>query len=197
MGPEAPIVVATVYDPSDGSGDAGRLGLPPWPEALELLAELNRALRALAEDHQALVAEVHARFLGHGLAAGDPAQPAACPPDRGLWYCGLIEPNAWGPARSGPASGKRCAGRAARDHDGLAQRNNARAGATLELRIHRPGDPPTDGVTPRRRTGVAPTDSLRAHAFDNATDSAGITIRPCTGLGIATPGGKSGGISWA
>jgi hypothetical protein len=26
MGPEAPIVVATVYDPSDGSGDAGRAG---------------------------------------------------------------------------------------------------------------------------------------------------------------------------
>ena len=42
MGPVAPIVVTTVYDPSDGSGDAGRLGLPPWPEALALLAELNR-----------------------------------------------------------------------------------------------------------------------------------------------------------
>ncbi len=77
MAPGAPIVVATVYDPSDGSGDAGRLGLPPWPEALDLLAELNRALRALAKDHQALVADVHARFLGHGLAAGDPTQPAA------------------------------------------------------------------------------------------------------------------------
>jgi lysophospholipase L1-like esterase len=96
MGWDAPILVATVYDPSDGSGDAGRLGLPPWPEALELLAELNRALRALAEDHQALVADVHARFLGHGLAAGDPTQPAAQPPDRDLWYCDLIEPNAWG-----------------------------------------------------------------------------------------------------
>jgi lysophospholipase L1-like esterase len=96
MGPQAPILVATVYDPSDGSGDAGRLGLLAWPEALELLAELNRALRALAEDHQALVAEVHARFLGHGLAAGNPTQPAARPPDRDLWYCGLIEPNAWG-----------------------------------------------------------------------------------------------------
>jgi lysophospholipase L1-like esterase len=96
MGPEAPILVATVYDPSDGSGDAGRLGLPPWPEALALLAELNRALWALAEEHRALVADVHARFLGHGLAAGDPTQPAARPPDRGLWYCGLIEPNAWG-----------------------------------------------------------------------------------------------------
>jgi lysophospholipase L1-like esterase len=96
MGSQAPIVVATVYDPSDGSGDAGRLGLPPWPEALALLTELNRALRALAEDYQALVADVHARFLGHGLAAGDPAQPAARPLDRGLWYCRLIEPNAWG-----------------------------------------------------------------------------------------------------
>jgi hypothetical protein len=96
MGPEAPILVATVYDPSDSSGDTGRLGLPPWPEALELLGELNRALRALAEEHRSLVAEVHARFLGHGLAAGDPTQPAARPPDRGLWYCGLIEPNAWG-----------------------------------------------------------------------------------------------------
>jgi len=96
MGPEAPIVIATVYDPSDGSGDTGRLGLPPWPEALELLAGLNRALRTLAEDHRALVADVHARFLGHGLAAGDPTQLAARPPDRGLWYCGLIEPNAWG-----------------------------------------------------------------------------------------------------
>jgi len=96
MGPDAPIVVATVYDPSDGSGDAGRLGLPPWPEALERLAELNQALRALAAAHRALVADVHARFLGHGLAAGDPTQLAARPPDRGLWYCGVIEPNAWG-----------------------------------------------------------------------------------------------------
>ena len=96
MGPQAPILVATVYDPSDGSGDAGRLGVPPWPEVLELLAELNRVLRALATEHRALVADVHARFLGHGLAAGDPTQPAARPPDRGLWYCGLIEPNAWG-----------------------------------------------------------------------------------------------------
>jgi hypothetical protein len=57
----------------------GRLGLPSWREALEVLAELNRVLWALAEDHRALVADVHARFLGHGLAAGDPTQPAAHP----------------------------------------------------------------------------------------------------------------------
>jgi hypothetical protein len=96
MGPMAPIVVATVYDPSDGTGDAVRLGLPVWPEALDLLAELNQALRTLAEEHRALVADVHGRFLGHGLAIGDPAQLDPRPSNRDLWYCGLIEPNAWG-----------------------------------------------------------------------------------------------------
>jgi hypothetical protein len=69
MGAQAPILVATVDDPSDSSGDAGRLGGPPWPAALELLVELNRAL----------VADVHARFLGHGLATGNPGQAAARP----------------------------------------------------------------------------------------------------------------------
>ena len=96
MGPMAPIVVATVYDPSDGTGDAVRLGLPVWPEALDLLAELNQALRTLAKEHRALVADVHGRFLGHGLAIGDPAQSQPRPSNRDLWYCGLIEPNAWG-----------------------------------------------------------------------------------------------------
>ena len=96
MGPMAPIVVATVYDPSDGTGDPVRLGLPVWPEALDLLAELNQALRTLAQEHRALVADVHGRFLGHGLAIGDPAQSDPRPSNRDLWYCGLIEPNAWG-----------------------------------------------------------------------------------------------------
>jgi len=50
-------------------------------------------LRALAAAHRALVADVHARF--DGLAASDPTQPAARPPDRGLWYRDLFEPNAW------------------------------------------------------------------------------------------------------
>ena len=96
MGPDAPIVIGTVYDPSDATGDAVQLGLPPWPQVLELLAELNRALVAVAVAHGALVADVHARFLGHGLAVGDPTQPAARPANRTLWYCDLIEPNAWG-----------------------------------------------------------------------------------------------------
>src|SRR6266545_4711156 len=46
----------------------------------------------------AAVADVHRRFLGHGTAAGDPAQSDPRPANRDLWYCGVIEPNAWGAA---------------------------------------------------------------------------------------------------
>ncbi len=90
------VVVGTVYDPSDGTGDTMRLGLPPWPEGVEVLAQLNSALVAVAAEHEALVADIHQRFLGHGVLAGDPSQPSARPPERALWYCNIIEPNAWG-----------------------------------------------------------------------------------------------------
>jgi lysophospholipase L1-like esterase len=96
MGPSAPIVVGTVYDPSDGSGRAELLGLPPWADAVELLAGLNRALLGLADEHGALVADLHGRFLGHGVLAGDVTRPDPRPSDRALWYCNVIEPNAWG-----------------------------------------------------------------------------------------------------
>lgn len=90
------VVVGTVYDPSDGTGDSTRLGLPPWPEGVAVLAQLNSALVSAAADHDALVADIHQRFLGHGVLAGDPTQPSARPHERALWYCNLIEPNAWG-----------------------------------------------------------------------------------------------------
>jgi hypothetical protein len=69
-----PIILGTVYDPSDGSGDALRFGLPPWPEVLDVLAELNDGLRRVAAEHRARVAEIHRRFLGHGVRRGNPAQ---------------------------------------------------------------------------------------------------------------------------
>ncbi len=94
--PEARIVVGTVYDPSDGTGDAGRLGLPPWPDAVAAIRELNDALRTVAVAHGAAVAEIAEAFHGHGLLAGDPTRRDPRPADRGLWFCNLIEPNAWG-----------------------------------------------------------------------------------------------------
>jgi hypothetical protein len=93
---DAVVVVGTVYDPSDGTGNAARVGLLPWPDAVKVLAELNAGLRELAGHRGARVAEIHARFLGHGLSAGNPAQPLPRPSNRELWFCNVIEPNAWG-----------------------------------------------------------------------------------------------------
>lgn len=90
------VVLTTVYDPSDGTGHVPSSGLPPWPSAPAVVAALNARLAHLAERHGAVLADVHECFLGHGLSAGDPAQPDARPVNRDLWYCGLIEPNAWG-----------------------------------------------------------------------------------------------------
>ncbi|HEV2774021.1 MAG TPA: GDSL-type esterase/lipase family protein [Solirubrobacteraceae bacterium] len=96
VAPGDPIVVGTVYDPSDGTAEAWRVGLPPWPDVVEVLAELNAALRAVAVEHGAVVADIHGHFLGHGLNAGNPAKSKARPRNRSLWYCNIIEPNAWG-----------------------------------------------------------------------------------------------------
>jgi lysophospholipase L1-like esterase len=96
VAPDARIVLGTVYDPSDGTADAASVGLPPWPQVVDVLSHLNAALRRLAEHHGAGVAEIHDKFLGHGLTAGNPGQAEARPTDRNLWYCNVIEPNAWG-----------------------------------------------------------------------------------------------------
>jgi lysophospholipase L1-like esterase len=94
--PAARLIVGTVYDPSDGTGDAEALGLPRWVDAVTVVGELNAVLRQVAAAHGAAVADVHAAFLGHGLSAGDPRDPSPRPRARDLWYCSLIEPNAWG-----------------------------------------------------------------------------------------------------
>jgi hypothetical protein len=61
-----------------------------------VIGELNDVLRQVAAQHGASVAEIERRFSGHGILAGDPAQPLARPADRRLWFCNVIEPNAWG-----------------------------------------------------------------------------------------------------
>ena len=96
LAPGGRVVVGTVYDPSDGTGDAGRLGLPPWPDAVAVIADLNEALREVAGAGGAAVAEIAQHFAGHGLLAGDATRPEARPAERDLWLCSVIEPNAWG-----------------------------------------------------------------------------------------------------
>ncbi|WP_433049299.1 SGNH/GDSL hydrolase family protein [Dactylosporangium sp. CS-033363] len=92
----ARIVVSTVYDPTDGTGDLSWAGLPDVDEGLALLHSMNAAIRASAARHGALVADLHGAFLGHGAQAGDITRPDSHPANRELWLCGHIEPNAWG-----------------------------------------------------------------------------------------------------
>ena len=110
LAPEAQVVVGTVYDPSDGTGDAQRLGLPPWPDAVQVITDLNEALRSVASRHDVAVAEIGEHFRGHGVLAGDAARSDPRPAERDLWFCSVIEPNAWG------ANGVREAFRAAMRH---------------------------------------------------------------------------------
>ncbi|HEV2784816.1 MAG TPA: GDSL-type esterase/lipase family protein, partial [Solirubrobacteraceae bacterium] len=56
-----PVIVGTVYDPSDGTGEAWRVGLPPWTDVVDVIAELNATLRAVATEHGAVVADIHGR----------------------------------------------------------------------------------------------------------------------------------------
>ncbi len=96
LSPSGRLVVGTVYDPSDGTGDAARMGLPPWPDGVAVIGELNQALREVAAGHGAAVADIAGRFHGHGLLAGDPSRTESRPANREMWFCSVIEPNAWG-----------------------------------------------------------------------------------------------------
>ncbi|MFI5915043.1 SGNH/GDSL hydrolase family protein [Dactylosporangium sp. NPDC051541] len=92
----ARIVVSTVYDPTDGTGDLSWAGLPDIDEGLALLESMNTAIRTAATRHGAAVADLHGAFLGHGAQAGDITTSDSHPANRELWLCGHIEPNAWG-----------------------------------------------------------------------------------------------------
>jgi lysophospholipase L1-like esterase len=87
--PHATLVVTTVYDPTDGTGQ-----LPGLSEALgqlpiQYLDQFNAHVREVAGRSPGVaLADVHRHFLGHGITA-----PAA---ERWYWERSLIEPNARG-----------------------------------------------------------------------------------------------------
>jgi lysophospholipase L1-like esterase len=97
-----PIIITTVYDPSDGAG-AGTAQLPLWPEGPMFVALLNEQPSNLARRYDAGLADVHAHFHGHGAMLADPGQPEARPVNRDLWYCGVVNPTPGAPTRSTPA----------------------------------------------------------------------------------------------
>lgn len=85
--PGAMLLVGTVYDPSDGTGDLGD-GVTR-PRELEALASFNGRVAATARRFGARLVRIHDHFLGHGLT--DPDRRA-----RWYWPHLVIEPSARG-----------------------------------------------------------------------------------------------------
>ncbi|HKJ01970.1 MAG TPA: SGNH/GDSL hydrolase family protein [Longimicrobiales bacterium] len=85
--PAATLLVGTVYDPSDGTGDLGD-GVRR-PRELQALAAFNRRVKAIARGAHAIVVPIHGRFLGHGLTEPDESK-------RWYWRHLVIEPSARG-----------------------------------------------------------------------------------------------------
>ena len=75
-----PVIVNTVYDPTDGDDELGleALGLPT--ETRAEFDALNDGIRELAADRDFLLSDLETLFRGHGVASGD------------SWYVGVIEP---------------------------------------------------------------------------------------------------------
>ena len=87
--PRARLVLTTVYDPSDASGHIPGILEEVGPLPLVHLDTLNSHIRNRASTRDnAMLADVHAHFLGHGASAE--------PPQRWYWPRSLIEPSALG-----------------------------------------------------------------------------------------------------
>jgi lysophospholipase L1-like esterase len=61
------ILLANIYDPTDGMGDIQRTGLPAWPDGMKILAAYNQVIAHCAEKHgEVKIVNLHDAFLGHG-----------------------------------------------------------------------------------------------------------------------------------
>ncbi len=91
------IFLADVYDPTDGVGDitnAG-LGLPDWPDGLEIHAAYNDVIhRCAAERASVVLVSIYRGFLGHGIHCDEPEHKHYRPDDPTYWYfTNLEDPN--------------------------------------------------------------------------------------------------------
>ena len=77
---QCPIILNTVYDPTDGDDTLfAQIGVPP--PAREAFDALNRGIKMLAQTHGFLLSDLETLFHGHGLRSRDG------------WFVMNIEPN--------------------------------------------------------------------------------------------------------
>lgn len=84
--PRAICILNTIYDPTDGTGVLP--GFSSFLQKLKFLTAVNDHIKRFADENGTLFADVHRRFLGHGLSAAVP--------DQWYWKPSPIEPSARG-----------------------------------------------------------------------------------------------------
>lgn len=86
------ILLADIYDPSDGYGHPESAGLPPWPDVVPIHDAYNAALRRAASRHrEAHVVPMRQEFLGHGVHCRKFWLKTYRPNDPHYWYAPNIE----------------------------------------------------------------------------------------------------------
>lgn len=87
--PNGLVIVNTIYDPSDRSGKIPGVSDEIGAIPLDVLDRMNDHIRALAiGTPRVVLADVYARFLGHGVSVADSEQ--------WYWRRSMVEPNALG-----------------------------------------------------------------------------------------------------
>ena len=92
------IFLGNIYDPSDAGADPRWIGLPPWEDALPILAEYNAVIaQCAAANERVSLVDIHGAFLGHGVRCAQFWRATYRPEDPHYWYFDNIEdPNVRG-----------------------------------------------------------------------------------------------------
>jgi hypothetical protein len=93
--PNSPILLGTIYDPSDGTAELFDDEIPLTRE-LDTLQKTNHAIRSMKEPGRVYIADIYQHFLGHGTKAKDVQNDYHQQRDPSLWYVMTIEPNSRG-----------------------------------------------------------------------------------------------------
>jgi lysophospholipase L1-like esterase len=89
------IFLADIYDPTDGTGDARRVGLPLWPDGLRIHSAYNQIIHSAATRRENVhLVKLHEPFLGHGLCCRRVWNEHYRPDDPHYWFwVNLEDPN--------------------------------------------------------------------------------------------------------
>lgn len=86
------VFLANIYDPTDGDGTAGVVGLPSWPDGLRIHAAYNAILERVAERHpDVTLVDIRTPLLGHGIYCRQFWRNHYHPSDPTYWYAPNFE----------------------------------------------------------------------------------------------------------